>query len=63
MGETQAPPDCQTIAYSELKTLEERIDKLLKDNTKLDDYSKAHLLETSNRIAKVTDARLLLKTP
>ncbi|HEV2968405.1 MAG TPA: zinc-dependent metalloprotease [Pirellulales bacterium] len=63
MGETQAPPDCQTIAYSELKSLEERIDKLLKDNTKLDDYSKAHLLETSNRIAKVTDARLLLKMP
>jgi Met-zincin/Domain of unknown function (DUF5117) len=59
----RAPQDCQTMAYSELKSLEERIDKLLKDNTKLDDYSKAHLLETSNRIAKVTDARLLLKTP
>jgi hypothetical protein len=63
MGETGAPQDAQTIAYSELKSLEERINKLLKDNSKLDDYSKAHLLETSNRIAKVTDARLLLKTP
>ena len=63
MGETQAPQDCQTIAYSELKSLEERINKLLKDNSKLDDYSKAHLLETANRIGKVTDARLLLKNP
>ncbi len=63
MGETQAPQDSQTIAYSELKSLEERINKLLKDNSKLDDYSKAHLLETANRIAKVTDARLLLKNP
>ena len=58
-----APQDCQTIAYSELKSLEERINKLLKDNPKLDDYSKAHLLETANRIAKVTDARLMLKAP
>ena len=63
MGETQAPDDCQTIAYSELKSLQERITKLLKDNPKLDDYSKAHLVETADRIAKVTDARLMLKSP
>ena len=29
MGDTQAPDDCQTIAYSELKSLEERINKVL----------------------------------
>ncbi len=63
MGEIQAPQDAQTIAYSELKSLDERINKLLKDNPKLDDYSKAHLVETADRIAKVTDARLLLKSP
>ncbi len=63
MGEIQAPQDAQTIAYSELKSLDERINKLLKDNPKLDDYSKAHLVETADRIAKVTDARLLLKNP
>ena len=62
MGETQAPQDCQTIAYSELKSLEERINKLLKDNAKLDDYSKAHLLESANRDRRqgARDARLLL---
>ncbi len=63
MGDSPAPQDCQTIAYSELKSLDERINKLLKDNTKLDDYSKAHLLETADRITKVTDARLMLKAP
>jgi hypothetical protein len=63
MGETQAPQDCQTIAYGELKSLAERINKLMKDNPKLDDYSKAHLVETADRIAKVTDAKLMLKTP
>lgn len=63
MGETQAPQDCQTIAYGELKSLAERINKLMKDNPKFDDYSKAHLVETADRIAKVTDAKLMLKTP
>ena len=63
MGETDAPPDCQTIAYSELKSLGARITKLLKTNPKLDDYSKAHLTETADLIAKVIDARLLLRSP
>jgi hypothetical protein len=63
MGQTSSPQDCQTVAYSELKSLEERINKLLNANVKLDDYTRAHLQETANRIVKVTDARLLLKNP
>ncbi len=64
LGESAgAPDDCQTIAFSELKSLEDRVKKLLAGNIKLDDYTRAHLEETASRIAKVTDARMTLKTP
>jgi hypothetical protein len=60
MGETSAPQDCQTVAYAELGDLKTRIDSLLGGQVKLDSYSKAHLQETSARIAKVMDARMLI---
>ncbi len=63
MGETGAPADCQSVAYFELKGLQDRINKLLGANANLDTYTKAHLTESSNRIAKVLDARLLLSRP
>ena len=59
MGNTSAPADCQTVAYAELGKLKTRIDTLVDGQTKLDDYSKAHLQETSARIAKVLDERML----
>ena len=59
MGNTSAPEDCQTVAYAELGKLKKRIDTLVDGQKKLDDYSKAHLQETSARIAKVMDARML----
>ena len=63
MNSSGAPQDCQTIAYAELTALEGRINNLLKNNSKLDAYSRAHLEETASRIHKVVDARLTLNTP
>jgi hypothetical protein len=63
LGEIHAPQDCQTIAFRELTTLNDQIKKLLNANAKLDDYSKAHLEETSSRIQKVLEARLSLSQP
>ncbi len=63
MGNSGAPQDCQTVAFSELTALEGRINNVLKNNTKLDAYSKAHLEESASRIHKVLDARLNLSSP
>ncbi|MEX0677200.1 MAG: zinc-dependent metalloprotease [Pirellulales bacterium] len=63
MGKTQAPQDCQTVAYSELAALEGRINELLKRDAKLDTYSRAHLEESASRIHRVLDARFSLTTP
>jgi hypothetical protein len=63
LGSTSAPQDCQTVAYAELTNLQKRINSLLGNEpvaSKLDTYSKAHLQETSARIAKVLDARMQL---
>jgi hypothetical protein len=60
LGETSAPEDCQTVAFAELGGLKTRIDSLVNGQVKLDSYSKAHLQETSARIAKVLDARMLV---
>jgi hypothetical protein len=60
LGFTSAPEDCQTVAYAELGNLKKRIDSLTGGQTKLDSYSKAHLEETSARIAKVLDSKMLV---
>ena len=63
MGKTYAPEDCQTVAYSELASLEKRINELLESDTKLDTYSRAHLEESASRIHRVLDARFNLTGP
>ncbi len=63
LGETSAPADCQSVAFMELKSLQERINKLLAGNVNLDTYTKAHLAESANRIGKVMDAKLALSRP
>lgn len=63
MGNTPAPADCQTIAFAELTSLNERIKAMLAANIKLDSYSKAHLTETQSRIQKVLEAKLQLTRP
>jgi hypothetical protein len=63
MGNSDAPQDCQTVAFAELTALEGRINNILKSGDKLDAYSRAHLEETASRIHKVLDARLTLRQP
>jgi hypothetical protein len=63
LGNTRAPEDCQTVAYIELKGLEERINKALAGDVKLDAYSRAHLEESASRIHKVIDSRLTFNRP
>ncbi len=60
LGHTSAPADCQTVAFAELIRLKTRIDSLLSGEAKLDSYTRAHLQETSARITKVVDARMLV---
>ena len=60
LGQTMAPADCQTVAFAELGRLKTRIDGMLTSHAKLDSYSRAHLEETSARITKVMDARMLV---
>ena len=59
LGQTTAPEDCQTIAFYELTRLKTRVDDVLAGEVELDSYSRAHLQETSARITKVVDARML----
>ncbi|MDX1944716.1 MAG: zinc-dependent metalloprotease [Pirellulaceae bacterium] len=61
-----APQDCQTVAWSELASLNQRMKSLLDNQAiagKLDPYTRAHLQESSARIAKVLDAKLELPSP
>ncbi|MCE9548400.1 MAG: zinc-dependent metalloprotease, partial [Planctomycetia bacterium] len=63
LGNSEAPDDCQTVAYAELTKLEAQIRKVLKSKTKLDSYTQAHLEETAARIGKIRDARLTVTRP
>ena len=63
LGRSSAPEDCETIAYSELASLEARINNLLKGNIKLDNYSRSHFEESAVRIRKVLEADLSLSGP
>jgi hypothetical protein len=59
LGRTGAPQDCETVAYVELADLKKRIDTILGGDFELDAYSRAHLQESSARIAKVMDATMV----
>ncbi|QGJ70104.1 Metal-dependent peptidase [Planctomycetales bacterium 10988] len=69
LGRTSSPQDCQTVAYYELVTLQGEIKQLLagkgrgEKSIKLDTYTKAHLMESLQRIDKVLNARLTLSAP
>lgn len=64
MGQTPAPEDCQTVAYSQLEKLHEK----LTSNTnvidaKLDSYTSAHVKASQKLIDKVLKASLVLSRP
>ncbi|MBI2823986.1 MAG: zinc-dependent metalloprotease [Planctomycetia bacterium] len=63
LGQSGAPQDCQTVAFAELVGLRDKIKGRLDAGLKLDTYSRAHLMETSERIQKVLDSRLVSSTP
>lgn len=53
------PEDARTLARMHLASLDQSIEKLLKnDKLKLDDYSKAHLLDSQRRVQQVLSAEL-----
>lgn len=60
LGQSLAPEDCKTVAYSQLKSLEARIEESLAGNAKLDSYSRSHLEDTAARIRRVLEARISL---
>ncbi|MDA0658462.1 MAG: zinc-dependent metalloprotease [Planctomycetota bacterium] len=59
LGRAFVPADCQTLAFLELRELNGKISDLLGSAERsggLDRYTRAHLVETSERIAKVLNA-------
>ncbi|MFM1995668.1 MAG: hypothetical protein RLZZ111_55, partial [Planctomycetota bacterium] len=61
---SRGSPDAQSIAAAQLRSVDERIGALLaRNDVKLDDYSRAHLVEMQARIRKVLDAGLQLPGP
>ncbi|GBO51845.1 hypothetical protein APA_2716 [Pseudanabaena sp. lw0831] len=58
--QTSNPPeDARTLAWHQLRQLRDRLTSVLRDRgDKLDTYTKAHLEEASDRIAKAIDAKL-----
>lgn len=57
------PEDARSLAWLKLKQLRESVDRKLKKGRKdLDDYTKAHLEETRDRITKTLDAPLPSKS-
>ncbi len=63
MGYTTAPDDCQTIAFSELKRLADKLDAAVRSDIRWDAYSRAHLEETLSRIRRVLEAHFQLQMP
>lgn len=60
LRQTSAPADCQSIAYTDLVSLKERVEATLKSEAKLDPYTRAHLTELNDRIKKVLEASMTL---
>jgi hypothetical protein len=59
MQTSNPPEDARTLAWYQLRQLRDRLASVLRDRgDKLDIYTKAHLEEASDRIAKAIDAKL-----
>ena len=64
LGQLWVLTDAQAIAAGQLRLLDERIGAALaKADVKLDNYSRAHLVELKARIGKILDASLELPRP
>jgi hypothetical protein len=60
---SSVPEDCQTLAFAQLQDLEARLGKALEGKVKLDDYTRAHLSESRQRIKRVLEAQLTTTRP
>jgi hypothetical protein len=57
------PEDTRTLARMHLATLESQIKAILgQKDLKLDDYSRAHLLDSQKRIHQILNAQLILQS-
>jgi len=57
------PEDARTLSRMYLTELNQQLAELLKnDQVKLDDYSKAHLIDSQERIRKVLEAELIIQS-
>lgn len=55
------PEDARTLAWYKLRQLQGQLNKTLSKSRKLDDYTKAHLEQTRDRIHKALNAQILSK--
>jgi hypothetical protein len=55
------PEDARTLAWYNLRQLRNKLSKALPHSGKLDDYTKAHLEETRDRINKTLNAEIQSK--
>jgi hypothetical protein len=61
---TSASADAQAIAAAQLRDLSASIKGLLaKGDVKLDDYSRAHLVDLDARMTKALDASVVMPRP
>jgi len=54
----QVPEDARSLAWKDLRQLQSVLNHSLRNADQLDDYTKAHLQETRDRISKALDANL-----
>jgi hypothetical protein len=61
---TAAPADAQAVAAARLRDLSSSIKALLaKNDVRLDDYTRAHLVDLDARITKTLDATVVAPRP
>ena len=58
LRKSNVPEDARTLAWYNLRRLREKLDRAVARSGRLDEYTKAHLAETRDRIAKTLDARV-----
>jgi hypothetical protein len=64
LGNAGAPADCEAVAALQLRELREKLDGLLaRDDLALDTYSRAHLVDSRERIDRVLSADLVKSRP
>lgn len=55
------PEDARSLAWYKLRQLRDKLNKMLSNSDKLDDYTQAHLEETRDRINKTLNAQIQSK--